>query len=437
MAVSQPPAPGPRAEIEIPEAAPGALPEIDAARLWDRHMALAKIGARPGGGVHRLALDADDIAAHRLLADWALARGFGVSLDAVGNMFLRRPATAAGADPEARPAVAGSHCDSQPTGGRFDGVFGVLAALEAMETAEDRGLATLRPMECVVWMNEEGARFRPGCMGSEVYAGGMGLNAALAKLGDDGAVLGDCVADLRRALPEAGERALGAPFHALLEAHIEQGPLLEAGGEVIGVVDRVQGHRRLAISVIGREDHSGGAPLSLRKDAFVDAIEVCRGLAELCRDPSDVLRFTFGRFTVSPNAVSVVPGRVDMILDLRHPSQDELIRLGALVKAEAPGLARLCAVEVEDVSWHAPVAFSETVQAALGRAADRRGFARRAIDSGGGHDARWFPGKWPTGMLFIPCEAGISHNPAENVDPAHAAAGAQVLADVFFELAMS
>lgn len=427
------PAARPAAEIEIPELPADALPEIDAARLWDRHMEMAKIGARPNGGVHRLALDADDIAAHRQLADWALARGFSVALDPVGNMFLRRE----GADPGAAPVVSGSHCDSQPTGGRFDGIYGVLCALEAMETAEDRGIVTRRPLECVIWVNEEGSRFRPGCMGSEVYAGLLGLNAALAKVGDDGGILGDGVADLRAALPEAGARALGTPFHALLEAHIEQGPLLEAGGELIGVVDRVQGHRRLAISVIGREDHSGGAPLSLRKDAFVDAIEVCRGLADLCRDPSDVLRFTFGRFTVTPNAVTVVPGRVDMILDLRHPSQGELIRLGDLVAAEAAGFAKLCDVVVEDTSWHAPARFSASVQAAYARAADRRGYARRGIDSGGGHDARWFPGRWPTGMLFIPCEAGISHNPAENVDPAHAAAGAQVMADVMLELAMT
>lgn len=420
-------------DLAMPELPLADLPAIDAARLWDRHMELAKIGARPGGGVHRLALDPDDIAAHRRLADWGLARGFSVLLDPVGNMFIRRE----GADPAAAPVVSGSHCDSQPTGGRFDGVFGVLSALEAMETAEDRGIATRRPLECVIWCNEEGARFRPGCMGSEVYAGGLGLNAALSKVGDDGGILGDGVADLRAAIPEAGARALGTPFAALLEAHIEQGPLLEAGGEVIGVVDLVQGHRRLAISVIGREDHSGGAPLSLRRDAFVDAIEVCRGLADACRDPSDVLRFTFGRFTVRPNAVSVVPGRVDMVLDLRHPSQDELTRLGDLVIAQAQGFSRLCEVTVEDTSWHAPVTFSASVQAAFGRAADRRGLARRTLASGGGHDARWFPDRWPTGMLFIPCEAGISHNPAENVDPAHAAAGAQVMADVMLELAQA
>ena len=201
------------------------------------------------------------------------------------------------------------------------------------------------------------------------------------------------------------------------------------------MVDRVQGHRRLDISVIGREDHSGGAPLSLRKDAFVDAIEVCRGLAELCRDETDVLRFTFGRFEVTPNAVSVVPGRVDMVLDLRHPSQDELIRLGDLVQAKAQSLARLCEVTVADSSWHAPVAFTPEIREAFARAADRRGFRSREIYSGGGHDARWFPGRCPTGMVFIPCENGVSHHPSENVTPAHAAAGAQVIADAMLELA--
>lgn len=406
-------------------------PAIDAARLWDRHMRLARIGATPQGGVRRLAFDADEIAAHRLLADWALARGFALSLDPAGNLFIRRE----GAAPDAPPVVSGSHLDSQPSGGRFDGVFGVLAAFEAMETAEDRCLVTRHPLECVVWANEEGSRFRPGCMGSAVHAGEMALAAALATVGDDGGRYADGVAALRAALPEAGEAPLDRAFAALLEAHIEQGPVLEAGGEVIGVVDRVQGHRRLDISVIGREDHSGGAPLSLRRDAFVDAIEVCRGLAELCRDDSDTLRFTFGRFVVTPNAVSVVPGRVDMVLDLRHPSQEELVRLGDLVHARAQGLARLCEVTVADSSWHAPVAFTPSVREAYARAAAARGLPWREIYSGGGHDARWFPARCPTGMIFIPCEKGVSHHPSENVDPAHAAAGAQAMADVMLELA--
>ncbi len=408
-----------------------ALPEIDAARLWTRHMDFARIGATPEGGVRRLAFDAAEIAAHRHLADLALARGFALSLDPAGNLFVRREGT----EPGAAPVVAGSHLDSQPSGGRFDGVFGVLAAFEALEIAEDRGIVTRRPMEVVVWANEEGSRFRPGCLGSAVHAGETALEEALAVVGDDGALYGEGVAALAAALPEAAPAPLDRSFAALLEAHIEQGPVLEAEGKLIGVVDRVQGHRRLDISVIGREDHSGGAPLSLRRDAFVDAIEVCRGLAELCRDETDVLRFTFGRFVVSPNAVSVVPGRVDMVLDLRHPSQAELIRLGDLVHARAQGLARLCEVSVADSSWHAPVVFTPEVREIFARAADRRGYARREIYSGGGHDARWFPGRCPTGMVFIPCEKGVSHHPAENVDPAHAAAGAQVIADAMLELA--
>ena len=408
-----------------------ALPAIDPDRLWSRLMDFARIGATPEGGVRRLAFDPAEIAAHRHLADLALARGFALSLDPAGNLFIRRE----GADPDAAPVVSGSHLDSQPSGGRFDGVFGVLAAFEALETAQDMALVLRRPLEVVVWANEEGSRFRPGCLGSAVHAGETPLEAALAVVGDDGALYGEGVAALAAALPEAAPAPLDRAFAALLEAHIEQGPLLEAGGEVIGVVDRVQGHRRLDISVIGREDHSGGAPLSLRKDAFVDAIEVCRGLAELCRDETDVLRFTFGRFEVSPNAVSVVPGRVDMVLDLRHPSQAELVRLGDLVHARAQGLAARCEVTVTDSSWHAPVAFTPGIRERFARAAERRGFPSREIYSGGGHDARWFPDRCPTGMVFIPCEKGVSHHPSENVEPAHAAAGAQVIADAMLELA--
>lgn len=409
------------------------MPDINPDRLWQRHGSMALIGERPGGGIRRLAFDADEIAAHRLIADWAVARGFGILLDPVGNMFVRRDGT----DRTLPPVVSGSHLDSQPSGGRFDGTFGVLAAFEALETAEDRGLATAAALECVVWANEEGSRFRPGCMGSAVYAGCMPAEQALATLGDDGLRYGDGVAALRASLPEAGERPLGAPFAALLEAHIEQGPLLEAGGETIGVVDWIQGHRRLDIVVIGEEAHSGGAPLSGRRDAFVDAIAVAGGLAALCRDDTDVLRFTIGRFDVTPNAVSVVPGRVDMVLDLRHPSQDELIRLGDLVHERAQSLAARCKVDVREASWNAPLAFTPAICAAFERAAARRGLTQRRITSGGGHDSRWFPDLCPTGMLFVPCERGISHNPAENIEPAHAAAGAQVIADVMLELAGS
>ncbi|MCB1511803.1 MAG: hydantoinase/carbamoylase family amidase, partial [Hyphomicrobiaceae bacterium] len=272
------------------------LPVINLDRFWQRHLALAAIGGTAAGGVHRLALSAEDIAAHRLIADWALARGFGLALDDMGNMFIRR----GGSDPSLPPVASGSHTDTQPFGGAFDGALGVLCAFETLEALEDANITTRHPVECAIWNNEEGARFVPGLSGSGAYVGVYGLDTMLDCTDDEGVSMRACVAALKAAIPEASHRALGTPFAAFIEAHIEQGVILEGAGLPIGVVTGMQGNRRFEVTVTGENAHSGTTPRSRRKDAFVAATDMAVALRDVFWDDEDVARFTIGRFEVSP-----------------------------------------------------------------------------------------------------------------------------------------
>ena len=404
---------------------------IDAGRLWERHMAMARLGATPKGGVNRLALTPEDIEAHVLLSEWARNRGFRVYLDEVGNMFIRRPGT----DPDAPPVMSGSHTDTQPTGGRFDGIFGVLAAFEALEAVDDAGLETRRPLECVVWNNEEGVRYTPGCLGSAVYCGVFPLDETLGKTAPDGQTLAQAVHELKLTLPGAEPRPLGSPAFAFVEAHIEQGPLLEATGNQIGIVTGMQGNRRFAIEVTGEEGHAGTVPHKQRKDALFAAVDMVKALREVFADPDDVLRYTFGKFEVSPNAISVIPGRAFFTIDLRHPRQEVLQRLGDRVDPVCQEQRGPCTVTVTDASAAIPVDFAPTVPEAIEASARERGYKHMPIYSGAGHDSRYMHRLCPTGMVFVPCEKGISHNEAENAKPEDLAAGCQVIADVMLDLA--
>lgn len=405
--------------------------KIDGGRLWERHMAMAKIGGTPKGGVNRLALTPEDIAAHRTIADWAKLRGFSVHLDDMGNMFVRREGT----DPSLPPAMSGSHSDTQPTGGRFDGISGVLAAFEALEAIDDAGVATRRAIECAIWNNEEGARFTPGVMGSAVYCGKADLQTMLDGTDRDGIAMGACVAALKAALPEALPRALGTPVGGFIELHIEQGPLLEAAETTIGVVTGMQGNRRFFVDVIGEDAHSGTTPLGRRKDAFVAATDMARALRDLFHDPEDVLRFTIGRFELTPGAVVVVPGRVFFTIDFRNPSAETLKRLGDQVEAVCRAHAGPCEVVVREPSNAAPIDFPDEMLAAIERSAEAHGFSHMRIYSGAGHDSRYMHTMCPTGMVFVPCERGLSHNEAENAKPEDLAAGTQVICDVLLEMA--
>ena len=408
------------------------LPEIDADRLWARQTQMDTIGATPGGGVHRLALSPEDIKAHRRLSDWARAREWDVFLDDIGNMFLRRPGT----DPSLPPVAAGSHTDSQPMAGRFDGMFGVLAALEALETIDDAGIETRNPIEVAIWNNEEGPRFTPACMGSATYAGLQPLDKMRAVKDPDGITMGACVDDLKAALPHAGHRALGTPFAAFIEAHIEQGITLEENGNVIGIVTGMQGYRRFRVEVTGQDAHSGTTPRTRRKDAFVAATEMAIALRDAFIDETDTMRFTIGRFEVLPGGISVVPGRVVFTIDMRHPSPEVLAPEGDRVAAICEGLKGPCEVSVDEFINSASMEFPQDMCARIETAANRRGFPHQRIYSAASHDARHISRLGPAGMIFIPCWEGISHNEAESATKEDCAAAAQIIADVLIELSV-
>ncbi len=413
--------------------APGARAAdgIDETRLWQRHMAMARFGARADGGVDRQALSAEDIAARRQLIAWAEARGFACAVDPIGNLFVRR----AGSARDLPPVLTGSHLDSQPTGGKFDGTYGVLAGLEALEALEDLKIATRRPIEAVAWTNEEGSRFQPGAMGSAAFVGRVQLDALRAAVDRAGVRLGDALDQTLTATPGVARRALGFPVAAYVESHIEQGPLLEAEGKVIGAVTGIQGSRWFAVEVVGEEAHAGTTPLKARKDALKAATAMVAALEELMADDADVVRFTVGRFEVSPNSPNTVPGRVFFTVDFRHPDPMVLRRLGDRIAATCRDHARGCAVTVTPTFDAPPTHFAPQVVALVSAAAARLGLPHRDIFSGAFHDAKFLAEVAPTGMIFVPCARGISHNPAESAQPAHLAAGARVLAEVLAELA--
>lgn len=408
-----------------------AVGRIDQNRLWDRLMQMAEIGAIPGNGVNRPALSADDIRARGVLAGWARARGFSIGVDAIGNLFVRREGT----DPAAAPVLAGSHMDSQPRGGRFDGIYGVIAALEALEAAEAAGVKTRRPIEMVAWTNEEGGRFQPCTMGSAVFIGERRLEDFLDVRDNDGVRLGDALEATLGALPEAQTRPLKAPVAAYVEAHIEQGPLLERAGKTIGAVTGIQGLRWFNVEVFGETAHAGTTPLALRKDALRDALAVISAIAELAEDPSDVTRFTVGRMLVTPNSPNSIASHVLFSVDLRHPDPGIIRRLGEAVAPLAHAAVRACRVKVTPTLHDDPCVFDRSIVSAIESAAGALGLPCMRLPSGASHDANYLARVCPSGMIFVPCEKGISHNEAENAKAEDLAAGARVLVATMLELA--
>jgi N-carbamoyl-L-amino-acid hydrolase len=406
---------------------------IDSDRLWRRHMELAQIGATARGGVNRQALSAEDGRARAILLDWAKARGFAGSVDPIGNLFIRRP----GGDQTAIPVVTGSHLDTQPTGGRFDGVYGVLAGLEALEAMSDIGLATRRPIDLVVWTNEEGSRFAPTTMGSAVFAGTLSLDRVLLTRDAAGVSVGDALAQTLAAAPVEGRRPLGFPIAAYVEAHIEQGPILEAQQKVIGAVTAIQGLRWFSIEVIGQAAHAGTTPRRRRRDAFSAAVAMVAALERLMLDDTDTARFTVGRVEVAPNSPNTVPARAFFTVDFRHPDAAILARLGDQVATVCRANARGCEVRIAETIRSEPAAFSAAIVSSVTAAALRLGLPHMDIVSGATHDAKFMTGRCPTGMIFIPCRDGVSHCEEEEASPEHVAAGTRVLAEILLELANS
>jgi N-carbamoyl-L-amino-acid hydrolase len=400
-------------------------------RLWQRHADMAKLGGTPKGGVNRQALSPEDAAARNQLAQWATARGFAIFTDPIGNLFVRRE----GIDKTALPVVSGSHMDSQPTGGRFDGMYGVLAAFEALEALEDAGVKTRRPVMAVAWTNEEGSRFQPGAMGSAVFAGQYKLDEMLAQKDWKGVVLKDALAETLKAAPAPTVETLGFPLDSYVEAHIEQGPRLENERKTIGVVTAIQGSRRYIVTIDGEEAHAGTTPRANRKDAYAAATRLAAAMYEATTDADDTLRFTIGRVEVSPGSPNTVPGKVVFTIDMRHPRNEVLEAHEAKLKAIVAAKAAPCPVGIERVTNVAPTDFDPKVIGLVRTAAQALGLSNMDMPSGAGHDAMHIARLCPAGMIFVPCERGISHNEIENASPEDLAAGTQVLVEVLEALA--
>lgn len=400
-------------------------PAIRAGRLQDRLAAFAAIGATAKNGVNRQALTAGDRQARRLLAELGSARGFAVSQDAAANLFLRRE----GKDPSLPPLLLGSHLDTQPTGGRFDGALGVLAALEVLEALADAGVETPRAVEVVAWTNEEGSRFSPGCFGSQAFAAGRIDPAWENALSLDGERLGDELAATLAALADAAMRPLGGTIAGYLELHIEQGPVLEREEIAVGAVTGIQGTRWLEIAIAGAAAHAGTTPSSFRRDPMVAAAAALHDLYGNVMPRDENARLTVGRLRAEPGSINAVPERVIFSVDIRHPDPARLDAIEAHVRRTCAHAAAAagCRSEASILFDMPPLTFPDAMVALVEDAATRRGFSVRRMVSGAFHDALFIARVAPAAMIFVPCRDGISHNEAEDVEPRHAAAGAATL----------
>lgn len=407
------------------------LSRINAKRLWDCHEEIARFGMTAKGGVNRQALSDEEIDARRRLLEWATEIGANAYTDDVGNFFIRLE----GRISDAAPVLLGSHIDSQPTGGKYDGIYGVLAGLEVLRAVKEAGVTPNRPIEVVAWMNEEGSRFAPGMMGSAVFCGARQLKDVVSVVDAKGIGVADELERVAKAFPDVTHRRLGFPVHCYFEAHIEQGPVLEVESKVIGVVTGIQGKRTYSVDVKGEEGHAGTTPQSKRRDALTVAAGLVVTMNEAFRDEADITRFTVGRFTVSPNAPSVIPGLVSFSIDLRHPDAQILSTHANTI----PYFCRIakghCEVKCDPLVNDAPIAFPQEMQCQIAEAADHLGFSSMSLLSAAGHDAKFLATICPSGMIFIPCKDGISHNEAESVIPEHVAAGAAVLCEVAYRQA--
>lgn len=395
---------------------------IDGARLWESLMTLARIGATPKGGVARLALTELDRQGRDLVVGWARAAGMSVTVDRIGNIFMRRE----GRNPALPAVMTGSHIDTQPTGGKFDGNYGVLAGLEVVRTLNDHGIETEAPIEVVVWTNEEGSRFVPVMMGSGVFAGAFSLEHAHAATDTDGVSVREALQQIGYlGEAEPGQRTLGSYF----EAHIEQGPVLEDAGVTIGVVQGVLGTRWFDCVVSGMEAHAGPTPMALRRDALQVATRLMNEVVDCAHRHGPHGRGTVGMVQVHPNSRNVIPGRVKFSIDLRNISDAAVDAMVADVTACAQRLQAESGlgIEIVAVSTFSAQQFHPDCVEAVARAAQRLGLSQMPVVSGAGHDAVYAARLAPTGMIFIPCKDGISHNEIEDADPAHVIAGGNVL----------
>lgn len=403
---------------------------VDGQRLWDSIMAMAEIGPGQHGGSCRLALTDEDREGRDLFVGWCRDIGCSIDIDDMGNIFARRD----GRNNDLPPIVAGSHLDTQPHGGRFDGIYGVLAGLEALRTLHQHNVTTEAPLEVVVWTNEEGSRFAPAMIASGVYAGLFEKDYAWARSDSDGNTIGG---ELQRigykGDTACGEHAIGA----LLEAHIEQGPILEAERKQVGVVVGGQGQRWYDLRIRGRDSHAGSTPMPGRRDALVAAADIISMVHDLALDFAPQAVATVGEMSVFPNSRNTIPGEVFLTIDIRNPDENRL--------AEMARELRVCVTDcidkheldfdLDEIWDKPPVRFDADCIAAVETASRELGYSHQQIVSGAGHDACQVCLVAPTSMIFVPCAGGLSHNEAESAEPEDLEAGCNVLLHAMLTLA--
>lgn len=403
---------------------------INGERLWDSIMEMGKIGATHRGGCNRQALTDEDKLGRELFIRWCRDINCGITVDEIGNIFARRE----GKHPELPPVIVGSHLDTQPTGGLFDGVYGVLSGLEIIRVLADNAIETDHPIEVVVWTNEEGVRFAPAVMGSAVWSGAFDLEKMYRVVDQDGKSV---KSELERLGYKGTAPARAKPVKAALEVHIEQGPILESEECQIGVVEGVQGLRWYDLTLIGQSCHAGPTPMQDRRDPFKGLLPIVQGCFDLAAGFSPWGRATFGDIHAEPGSRNTVPEKLLIKVDLRHPDADVLDRMDArfrsLVDEQCKPLGLTGRV---DEIWHMPVTtFAPECINAVRQATKRLGYSNINMVSGAGHDSVYIATVVPTAMIFVPCEGGISHNEAENAKPEDIAAGANVLLHAVLTLA--
>ncbi len=406
---------------------------VNGERLWASLMELAQIGATAKGGVCRLAASDLDGEARHLFIRWCEAAGCAVTIDQIGNVFARRP----GRNPDLPPVMAGSHLDTQPTGGKFDGAYGVMAGLEIVRTLNDLAYETEAPIEIVAWTNEEGSRFSPAMVGSGVFAGVFDLAYGLARPDNvSGVTLG---AELERigfagkapvgGRPGAGRPGAGRKVAAYFEAHIEQGPILEVAGLPVGIVTGAQGQRWYEITVTGQEAHAGPTPMPRRRDALVGAARMIDAVNKIGHAHAPYACATVGFVQVSPNSRNTIPGQVFFTVDFRHPEDAVLTAMDRELReaCAAAAATQNLDVTVEEFWYFPPTPFDRRLVSAVREAATAQGYKHQDIISGAGHDAVYMARVAPAAMIFVPCVGGISHNEIEDAKPDDLTAGCNVL----------
>ncbi len=410
--------------------APGQNLTINGDRLWDSLMEMAQIGPGVAGGNNRQALTDEDGAARHLFQRWCEAAGLTMGLDTMGNMFARREGT----DPDALPVYVGSHLDTQPTGGKYDGVLGVLAGLEIIRTLNDLGIKTRHPIVVTNWSNEEGTRFAPAMLASGVFAGLFDEDWAHGRKDADGKTFG---AELERIGWKGAEPVGARKMHAFFELHIEQGPILEAEGVDIGVVTHGQGLRWTEVTITGTDAHTGSTPMPLRRNAGLGMARVLQRVDQIALSHAPDAVGAVGHIEVFPNSRNVIPGKAVFTVDFRSPNLEVIEDMVARMKAATVEICDGMGLEVtfEEVGGFDPVTFDEGCVSAIRDAAERLGYSHRNLISGAGHDACWINRVAPTAMVMCPCVGGLSHNEAEEISKEWAKAGTDVLMHAVVETA--